>query len=59
LVECFCQKNRWRNGGATFWCSTHPYAIVVTQDCSKGPDLLAQWKRDDWQRSLHVENNIK
>jgi hypothetical protein len=28
LVECFC--------------STRPYAIVATQDCSKGPDLLAQ-----------------
>jgi hypothetical protein len=43
-----------RDGGAAFWCS-----VVATQDCSKGPDLLAQWKRDDWQSSLHVENNIK
>ena len=52
---------RIRDGVATFLiCSTRPDTIVVTQDCSKGPDLLVQWKRDDyWQSSLYIENNIK
>ena len=35
-----------------------PDAIAATQDCSKGTDLLSQWKRDDWQSILRVENNM-